>query len=177
MKSTKNIKILLGDITKIQADAIVNAAGKGFGSIVGGGVDLAIFKAGGNELREEAKREKEEKCPNGLQIGQAVITKAHNLSCKYVIHTLGPRYYSEDINKLKDCYVNSLKLAEENDCKSIAFPAISTGAYGCTIEKSAEIVKSVMQEYKSGKIEEFIFVLYSEKDYEVYKKVFKVLDK
>jgi O-acetyl-ADP-ribose deacetylase (regulator of RNase III) len=166
------VSIIRGDITKIEADAIVNASGKHFGSAIGSGVDGAIFRSAGPELIIEAREIMRTQCPNGLDVGQAVLTKAYNLSAKFIIHTVGPRCYSEDAEKLRDCYLNCLKLAEMNSCKSIVFPAISTGAYGCSTEKSAEIVRSVLDGYKSEKIQEIILVLFDEKDYNVYKKAF-----
>jgi O-acetyl-ADP-ribose deacetylase (regulator of RNase III) len=168
------ISIILGDITKIKADAIINASGKHFGSVVGSGVDGAIFNNAGSELRKEAREVQSKQCPNGLEIGQAVITKGYNLPAKFIIHTLGPRYYSENINLLKNCYINCLRLAEEKNCSSIAFPAISTGAYGCPIEKSTEIVKEVLDNFKSEIIQEVILVLWKKEDYEVYKKYFQI---
>ena len=162
------ITIIKGDITKIKADAIVNAAGVGFGNAIGGGVAGAIRRAAGLELVKECRQLSKDKYPNGLPTGEAVITKAYNLPAKIIIHTVGPRYYSEDINLLKNCYVNCLNLAEENNCESIAFPAISTGAFGCPIEKSAEIVKEILENFKSEIIKEVILVLFDEGDLGVY---------
>jgi len=162
------ITILQGDITKIKADAIVNAAGVGFGNAIGGGVAGAIRRVAGDELVEECQQLTKEKYPHGLPTGEAVATKAYNLSANLIIHTVGPRYYKEDVNLLKNCYVNCLKVAEENNCKSIAFPAISTGAYGCPIEKSAEIVKEILDGFRSNVIQEIKLVLYKKEDYNVY---------
>ena len=164
------ISIIKGDITKIKADAIVNAAGVGFGTMVGGGVTGAIRMAAGPELLKECA-ELSKKYPNGIPTGEATFTKAYNLPVKIIIHTVGPRYYSDSIDKLKNCYVNSLKIAEENNCKSISFPAISTGAYGCPIEKSAQIVKEILDDYKSDIIEEVILVLFRNIDFEIYNKI------
>ncbi|MBS3085334.1 O-acetyl-ADP-ribose deacetylase [Candidatus Pacearchaeota archaeon] len=163
------ISIIRGDITKVKVDAIVNAAN--FGMLGGGGVDGAIRRAAGHSLQEECVRLRKEVIPNGLETGKAIVTKAYNLPAKIIIHTVGPRYYSGDINLLKNCYTNCLKLAEENNCESIAFPAISTGAYGCPIEKSAEIVSEVLENFKSDIIKEIILVLFDEEDYEIYKRV------
>jgi len=162
------IHIVLGDITRIKADVIVNASGKHFGSAIGSGVDGAIFNKAGPELQKEAREVMSKQCPNGLEVGQVVITKGYNLPAKFIIHTVGPRVYCEDFNKLKDCYINSLKLAETNNCKSIAFPAISTGAYGCSIERSAEIVKEVLDNFRSNIIKKIILVLWTKEDYNVY---------
>jgi O-acetyl-ADP-ribose deacetylase (regulator of RNase III) len=160
------ISILQGDLTKVKADAIVNAAHHTL--MGGGGVDGAIHKNAGSELIEECIKLRNDKLPNGLRTGEAVATKAYNLPAKIIIHTVGPRYYSDNLDLLKNCYINSLKLAEDNGCKSIAFPAIATGAYGTPIEKSAEIVKEVLDNYKSNIIKEVILVLFDKEDFEVY---------
>ncbi len=168
------INILLGDITQVKADAIVNAANSGM--LGGGGVDGAIREAAGKSLQEECIRLRKEEIPDGLKTGEAIQTKAYNLPAKIIIHTVGPKYYSEDINLLKNCYTNCLKLAEENNCESIAFPAISTGAYGCPIEKSAKIVKEVLNKYDFKVITEIKLVLFTKEDFGVYNKIFKVIN-
>ena len=166
------ITIIQGDITKVKADAIVNAAGVGFGNAIGGGVAGAIRRGAGEELVKECQQITRDKYPNGLPTGEAVATKAYNLPAKIIIHTVGPRYYSDNINKLKNCYLNSLKVAEENNCKTIAFPSISTGAYGAPIEETVKIVKDILETYKSEIIEEVILVLFNKRDFEVYSKYF-----
>ena len=160
------ITILRGDITKVKADAIVNAAN--YTLLGGGGVDGAIHRAAGPGLQEECVKLRKEAIPNGLETGNAVATKAYNLPAKIIVHTVGPKYYSGDISLLRNCYVNCLKLAEEKGCESIAFPAISTGAYGCPIEKSAETVSKVLGNFKSEIIKEIILVLFDEEDFKVY---------
>ena len=167
------ITILKGDITKVKADAIVNAANSGM--LGGGGVDGAIRRAAGPGLQEECVKLRKDTIPNGLETGKTIITKAYNLPAKIIIHTVGPRYYSGNIDLLKECYSNCLKLAEENKCESIAFPAISTGAYGCPIEKSAEIVSEVLDNFKSEIIKEIILVLFDENDFNVYAEKIKDL--
>jgi O-acetyl-ADP-ribose deacetylase (regulator of RNase III) len=165
------IIILKGDITKVKADAIVNAAHHTL--MGGGGVDGAIHRTAGSELIEECIQLRKDKLPDGLKTGEAVVTKAYNLPAKIIIHTVGPRFYSDNLDLLKNCYINSLKLAEDNACKTIAFPAIATGAYGTPIEKSAEIVKDVLDNYKSNIIKEVILVLYSDEYFNVYNRVLK----
>ncbi|PIV64989.1 MAG: O-acetyl-ADP-ribose deacetylase [Candidatus Nealsonbacteria bacterium CG01_land_8_20_14_3_00_12] len=163
MKS--KIKIIKGDITKVKVEAIVNAANKTL--LGGGGVDGAIHRAAGPKLLEECKK------LGGCETGEAKITKGYNLPAKYVIHTVGPIWqggeYNEEEN-LASCYKNSLKLAVENNIKSIAFPSISTGAYGFPIEKAAPIalreVKNFLEKNKA--IEQVIFVLFSETDFQIY---------
>ena len=159
------IEIILGDITKIKTDAIVNAANKTL--LGGGGVDGAIHRVAGPQLLEECKK------LNGCKTGEAKITKGYNLSSKYIIHTVGPIYNKDNIDLLKNCYINCLKIAEENNCESIAFPAIATGAFGVPIEKSAEIVKEVISKFTSNSIKKIVFVLYNDYEFNVYKKEFK----
>lgn len=165
------VSIIKGDISEIKADAVVNAADKAL--LGGGGVDGAIHKKAGKKLIEECKNLREEKFPDGLETGDAVATKAYKLNAKIIIHAVGPRYGLEEIGLLRNAYVNSLKIAEHNKCKTIAFPAISTGAFKMPIEVSARIVKEVMDSYNSEIIEHVFLVLHTEKDYEVYNEEFK----
>jgi len=159
------IKIIKGDITKIKVDAIVNAANKTL--LGGGGVDGAIHRAAGPKLLEECKK------LGGCETGEAKITRGYNLPAKYVIHTVGPIWqggeYNEEEN-LASCYKNSLKLAVENNIKSIAFPSISTGVYGFPIEKAAPIALKEVKNFleKNKAIEQVIFVLFSETDFQIY---------
>jgi len=164
------ISIIQGDITSVAADAIVNAANSSL--LCSGGIDGAINRAAGPELETACREIIDKNFPHGLPPGQAVATKAYNLKAKIIIHTVGPIYGRQDINLLMNCYRNSLKLAEENRCRTIAFPAISTGAYGVPTQKSAEIVKRVLQFFKSQVVEEILLVLYSKNDYDTYKEVF-----
>lgn len=168
------ISIVKGDITKLSVDAIVNAANRTL--LGGGGVDGAIHRAAGPMLLEECKK------LGGCETGEAKITKGYNLPSKYVIHTVGPVWYggkSNEEEKLRSCYRKSLELALKYEIKTIAFPSISTGAYGYPIEKAVKAVLSevkIFLEKNNGKIEEIVFVLFSEKDFEIYqaeiKKVF-----
>lgn len=133
------IKTVKGDITKItDVQAIVNAANNSL--LGGGGVDGAIHRAAGPELLAECRT------LHGCETGEAKITRAYNLPCDYVIHTVGPDMEAEKIEDklLTDCYYNSLKLAMENDIRTIAFPSISTGVYHFPVERAAKIaVKTV----------------------------------
>ena len=167
------IEIVQGDITKqSDIDAIVNAANAYL--IAGGGVSGAIHRAAGPELEKECKKY----AP--IKVGQAVITKGYNLPNKYVIHCLGPRYGIDkpEDKLLADCYINVIKLAEENKISSIAFPAISTGIFGYPIEEATKVVfetiKSVLP--KLDYVKKIRFVLFSKKDYDVYVLYLDLLD-
>lgn len=161
-----NIHYIHGDIIKLEVDAIVNAANHSL--MGGGGVDGSIHKAAGWDLRKACNkiREKEE-YKDGLPTGEAVITPGFLLPSKYVIHTVGPIWKDGNNNEeelLSNCYWNSLKLAEENGIKSIAFPAISTGAYGFPKDLASEIAHNTVKEYIKRKIqiEDIYFIEYSE---------------
>lgn len=160
---------MAGDITKLKVDVIVNAANKSL--MGGGGVDGAIHRAAGKELLKECVKIRKEKLPTGLSCGQAVATGAYNLPAKHIIHTVAPVYGIDNINLLEQCYLNCIKLAEELNAKSIAFPAIGTGAHRVPIEISANIVKKVLEQTKTG-IEEIILVFNKKEDFDVYNKIF-----
>ena len=160
----------IGDITLQNVDAIVNAANKTL--LGGGGVDGAIHRAAGKELLEECR------LLNGCNTGEAKITKGYKLSAKFVIHTAGPvwnggRYGEEE--KLADCYRNSLKIAVENNIKSIAFPAISTGIYRFPLEKAVKIAVKEVKNFleKDNSIEKVVFVCFDEFTYAKYDKEFR----
>lgn len=168
MYKYKDVKIGLiqGDITKMETDAIVNAANNTL--LGGGGVDGAIHRAGGPTILEQCKK------IGGCPTGEARITTAGNMPSKYVIHTVGPIYKdgSENEDKLLyNAYYNSLKLAKEYKLKTIAFPSISTGAYKYPIKEASQIALKAAKDFidKEGSIEEIYFVLFSEKDYNIYK--------
>lgn len=172
-KSENNRIILIkGDITKLEVDAIVNAANSTL--LGGGGVDGAIHKAGGKQILEEciAIRNKQVGC----QTGEAVITTGGLLKARFVIHTVGPVWNggnNDEDKLLSSCYVNSLKLAEENNIKTIAFPNISTGVYGFPKERAAHIAVKTVENYlrENESIEKVIFVSFNEENYELYSKL------
>jgi O-acetyl-ADP-ribose deacetylase (regulator of RNase III) len=160
------IEVEKGDITKFRVDAIVNAANTSL--LGGGGVDGAIHRAAGPKLLEECRT------LNGCLPGEAKITKGYKLPAKYVIHTVGPVWnggnYNEE-NLLANCYKNSLHLATENNIKTIAFPAISTGIYHFPLEQATIIAISETQKFleKNKSIEKVIFVCFDENTYRIYK--------
>ncbi|HME91643.1 MAG TPA: O-acetyl-ADP-ribose deacetylase [Myxococcaceae bacterium] len=139
------IELARGDITREQVDAIVNAANSGL--MGGGGVDGAIHRAGGPSILEECKAivERQGRCPTG----QAVITGAGKLKARHVIHAVGPRFgrhSGKDADLLASAYRESLRLAADAGCVSVAFPAISTGAYGYPLEDAARVSIGVVRE-------------------------------
>lgn len=169
------IKFIKGDITKINdVDAIVNAANKTL--LGGGGVDGAIHRAAGIKLRLECLK------LHGCKTGEAKITGAYNLSCKYIIHTVGPIWHNgtnnEDI-KLRNCYYNSLEIAKENGIRKIAFPSISTGVFRFPIERASKIaietVKNFLEE-NIGVFDLVEWVLFDDETYSIYTKKAKELE-
>lgn len=166
------IELIKGDITKIAVDAIVNAANTSL--MGGGGVDGAIHQAGGITILEECRKIVARQ--GGCKTGEAVITIAGNLPSKYVIHTVGPVYnggYKNEADKLASCYKNSLLLAIDNQCKSIAFPCISTGIYKYPIDEAARVAVETVSTFLtySDKIEKVVFVCFDEENYNAIKKL------
>lgn len=166
------IEIIKGDITRIKADAIVNAANSSL--MGGGGVDGAIHRAGGPEILEECMKivAKQGRC----ETGQAVITTGGKLPAKFVIHTVGPVWhggYEDEPGKLSECYKNSLELAVENNCRIIVFPNISTGVYGFPKKEAAKIAIKTVKDFlnKSDKIEKVIFVCFDEENEKLMKQI------
>ena len=162
------IEVLQGDITKLEVDAIVNAANKSL--LGGGGVDGAIHRAAGRSLLEECKT------LNGCETGQSKITKGYNLPAKYVIHTVGPVWSGgnkQERELLKSCYYTALELARENNIKTIAFPSVSCGVYRFPIEEACKIAVSTVKEYLNNYdgFEKVIFINPSEDIVEIYKKI------
>jgi O-acetyl-ADP-ribose deacetylase (regulator of RNase III) len=168
------IELIKGDITKIQVDAIVNAANS---SLLGGsGVDGAIHKAGGKAILEECQKIRNKQ--GGCKVGDAVITTAGNLPAKFVIHTVGPVWnggnnYEEKLLSL--AYNNSLQIALNYEIESISFPNISTGIYKFPKEKAAHIATQTVTDFLIlNKIKKVIFVCFDEDNYKIY---FDVLSK
>jgi O-acetyl-ADP-ribose deacetylase (regulator of RNase III) len=165
------IRLVQGDITDVDADAIVNAANQTL--MGGGGVDGAIHKRGGPTILEECKRIKASEWPNGLPTGKAVITSGGNLRTKHVIHTVGPVWHGGSHGEpglLADAYENSLKLAAFKKLKTVAFPSISTGAYRYPIEKASRTALTTVKQFLENEstLREITFVLFTEHDFKVY---------
>jgi O-acetyl-ADP-ribose deacetylase (regulator of RNase III) len=165
------VRFVRGDITEIATDAIVNAANSSL--MGGGGVDGAIHRKGGPRILEECKRIRAEQWPEGLPTGKAVITTGGNLKAKNVIHTVGPVWRGGDEGEdklLADAYTNSLRVAVSNKLRTIAFPSISTGAYGYPIEKASHMAVDAVKRFLESEdgLDEVVFVLFSERDLKVY---------
>lgn len=165
------IKILRGDITRRQVDAIVNAANSTL--LGGGGVDGAIHRAAGPELLEECRKLR------GCPTGEAKITGGHRLPAKQVIHTVGPVYGEEqgrEAELLASCYRESLTLARKHGCKSVAFPSISTGAYGYPLEEASRIALDTIREFigkHPNALETVEIVTFSERDHRLYQQAYE----
>ncbi|BDC18506.1 ADP-ribose-binding protein [Acidianus sp. HS-5] len=161
------IYLTKGDITEIEADAIVNAANSYLEH--GGGVAYAIIKKGGWKIQEESREFVRKHGP--LKTGEVAATSAGKLKAKYVIHAVGPRYGIEGEDKLEEAIRNSLKKAEELGIKSIAMPAISTGIYGYPYEVCArKMVKVLKQGWKLDKV---IVCLYTDDAYNAFRRIFR----
>ncbi len=166
-----NIKVIYQDITKIGriADAIVNAANETL--LGGGGVDGAIHRAAGPLLLEECRT------LNGCRPGEAKATKAYNLDNKYIIHTVGPRYYSDSNPSLTlyNCYTNCLKLADELGLESIAFPSISTGAFGYPIKEAVKICYKALHDYNPKTLKNIYLCIYPDiNNLRVFEEAFEI---
>ena len=166
------IQLICGDITKFKADAIVNAANSSL--MGGGGVDGTIHRVGGPAILEECRQiiAWQGRC----ETGEAVITTGGNLPARFVIHTVGPVWRGGNNNEaqlLENAYLNSLKLALENEIETIAFPNISTGVYGFPKKKAADIAVNTVTKFLSEneQIRLVCFVCFDEENYELYRKL------
>lgn len=166
------VKLIQGDITKLEVDAIVNAANTSL--LGGGGVDGAIHRAGGPAILEECKKIRNRQ--GGCAVGEAVITTGGNLKAKFVIHTVGPVWnggnHQED-QLLANAYRNSLRLAVDNDLTSIAFPNISTGIYGFPKGRAAEIATQEVKAFldSAASIQVVIFCCFDEENFKIYESI------
>jgi len=170
-KTVPEIQLIQGDITKLEIDAIVNAANNSL--LGGGGVDGAIHMAAGPELMDECRSLK------GCLTGEAKMTKGYKLAARFVIHTVGPVWRggsNKEEKLLASCYLNCLEIAEKNGFNSIAFPNISTGVYGFPKDKAAQIAISEIKLFieHSSHIKKVIFVCFDLENYEIYKNILKI---
>ena len=161
------VVVKIGDITREETDAIVNAANATL--LGGGGVDGAIHQRGGNRILEECRAIRQNQFPEGLPTGEAVITSGGNLPARYVIHTVGPIYRmnnGRDAELLANCYRNSLALASENDLRTIAFPSISTGAFAYPKSEAAAVASKAIEQFlfSNKSVEQVRLVFFSEPD-------------
>ena len=171
------LTVIQGDITKITADIIVNAANTSL--LGGGGVDGAIHKAGGKAILEECMKIRERQ--GGCAVGEAVITTGGNLPASFVIHTVGPVWNggtNNEVDKLRSCYVKSIALAKQYKAASMAFPNISTGIYRfpkqLAAETALETVKSFISEDQST-LEHIAFVCFDEENFKIYRDLLGVV--
>jgi O-acetyl-ADP-ribose deacetylase (regulator of RNase III) len=165
------VRLVIGDITEMETDAIVNAANSSL--MGGGGVDGAIHRRGGPKILEECKKIRATEWPQGLPTGKAVITSGGNLKAKHVIHTVGPVWRGGNRGEaelLAQAYQNSLRLAVAKGLKTVAFPSISTGAYGYPVEEACRVALKAVKDFleKEDNLAEVVFVLFSEGALEVY---------
>lgn len=170
MNKQRSISVIKGDITKVKADAIVNAANSSL--MGGGGVDGAIHRAGGPVILQECKKIIDRQ--GGCKTGEAVITTAGNLPAKFVIHTVGPVWNggnNDEETDLASCYKNSLLLAVEHQLKSIAFPNISTGVFGFPKDKAAVIALKTVNDFigENNTDLEVTFVCFDDENYHLLK--------
>jgi len=166
------IDIVQDDITKLNVDAIVNAANSTL--LGGGGVDGAIHRAAGPKLLEECKKIRKEQYPRGLPTGRAVITRGYDLPAKYVIHTVGPVHSkgSDRSALLKSCFVECLKLGERYELASVAFPAISCGVYGYPMEEAAHIARQAIEGSDGEHIKKIYLCLFDKAAYNIFRREF-----
>ena len=165
------VTVIVGDITKQDVEAIVNAANSSL--LGGGGVDGAIHRAGGPEILEECREIRRTRFPEGLPTGEAVITTGGKLPALYVIHTVGPVYgehRGKEAELLANCYHNSLTLAVEKNLTSIAFPAISTGIYGYSLDEAAVVSSQTIENFLATdrQLKEVRLVFFQSRDAQVF---------
>ncbi|MFN4150871.1 MAG: O-acetyl-ADP-ribose deacetylase [Candidatus Sericytochromatia bacterium] len=170
---TEKLEIIIADITTLKVDVIVNAANN---SLLGvGGVDGAIHKVAGYQLLAECKK------LNGCNTGEAKLTKGYNLPAKYVIHTVGPIWrggFNNESLLLSKCYKNSLKIVQEHNFKTIAFPSISTGVYRYPLEEATKIALSEISQFLDNNelVEKIIICCFDQNTFDNYLKSYESIN-
>ena len=164
------LTVVVGDITKQDVEAIVNAANS---SLLGGGVDGAIHRAGGPKILEECREIRRTRFPQGLPTGEAVVTTAGNLQALYIIHTVGPIYGEQggrEAELLANCYYNSLALAVEKNVTSVAFPSIATGIYHYPRDEAAQVSSRTIEKFLANdlQLKEVRLVFFQPHDAEIF---------
>lgn len=173
------LRLLRGDITEQEVDAIVNAANSSL--LGGGGVDGAIHRSGGPSILDECRRVRQERFPDGLPTGDAVATTAGDLPARRVIHTVGPRWRGgsgDEADLLASAYRRSLEEAAREGCRTVAFPSVGTGVYGYPVEAASRValgtVRAVLEE-EPRRFDEIRFVLFSAADLATYRRALAAL--
>lgn len=175
-----SLRLVHGDITEQIVDAVVNAANSSL--MGGGGVDGAIHRRGGPAILEACKRVRRERYPEGLPTGDAVATTAGDLPARIVVHTVGPRWHGGGAGEpelLVSAYQRSLEAAAREGCRTVAFPSISTGAYGYPVAAAARVALMAVRdalERSPGRFDEIRFVLFSAADLDAYRAALDALD-
>lgn len=164
------ITVVRADITQQAVDAVVNAANSSL--LGGGGVDGAIHRRGGPAILTECRRLRATSHPGGLPVGQAVATTAGDLPARWVIHTVGPVYApsSDRSERLRSCYRESLRVAQEVGARTVAFPAVSAGAYGWPIDDAARQAVTAVREAAPDGVDEVRFVLFGGESYAAFER-------
>jgi O-acetyl-ADP-ribose deacetylase (regulator of RNase III) len=165
------LELLVGDITRLDVDAIVNAANSSL--LGGGGVDGAIHRAAGPGLLAECRELRRTRLPDGLPTGRAVLTGGHRLPARHVIHTVGPVYDAvpDPAGLLAEAYRSSLALAEQHGLRSIAFPAVSTGVYGYPRQDAAAVVRDVLARFPFRSLERVVLCFFAAEDRAIAERV------
>lgn len=171
----RRVSVITGDITRLEVDAIVNAANHSL--MGGGGVDGAIHRTAGPELKQACQHLRDTDWPDGLPDGEVALTDGFKLPARYVIHTVGPVYAKtkDKSHLLANCYRNALALADKHGCRSIAFPAISTGVYGYPFDEAARVVLDVLAEALPRHELDVTLCFFSDKDTEAFEAVMQEL--